>query len=304
MSHGNSMKELKSFYGYESLLKYINKTKPIAERYSKNGRSPNAGRIPLGERRYVDMYWCRKVDGAVELFCESSKPVVIWYENDTVRLTSGLFHYYRRADFLTRVIGNLYGMKFYMKHTKMYLENGDGYSYFIPEGVDYDITPSPIDQYLTPAKPVQEYKHVMRKKDMAEIRARFKPFYKYMQAVLSIDPEFGLSYDNGMSSTNALVKFENFLRNPTDDLSVMKEMLVYCTSQTHMKHICMDWSMYYSNKDTRVGLKQAKEQFELMLKFFYFDKVFEFTPVEIGKEVNDSNAKYGFSRWSSYHKKK
>ncbi len=304
MSHGNSMKELKSFYGYESLLKYINKTKPIAERYSKNGRSPNAGRIPLGERRYVDMYWCRKVDGAVELFCESSKPVVIWYENDTVRLTSGLFHYYRRADFLTRVIGNLYGMKFYMKHTKMYLENGDGYSYFIPEGVDYDITPSPIDQYLTPAKPVQEYKHVMRKKDMAEIRARFKPFYKYMQAVLSIDPEFGESYDNGMSSTNALVEFENFLRNPTDDLSVMKEMLVYCTSQTHMKHICMDWSMYYSNKDTRVGLKQAKEQFELMLKFFYFDKVFEFTPVEIGKEVNDSNAKYGFSRWSSYHKKK
>ena len=298
MSDGNSMTELKSFGGYESLLKYINKTKPIAERYSKNGRSPNAGRIPLGERRYAAMYWLRKVDGAVELFCESSKPVVIWYENNKIKITSDLFHYYRSAEFLTKVVGNLFGMKFYMMHRKMYLENGDGKSYLIPQGVEYDIIPDAIDNYLTPAKPVQEYKHVMLKKRMAEIRARFKPFYQYMQAVLAVDPEFGLSYDNGMSSTNALVNFENFLRNPTDDPSIMKQVLVKCTSETYMRQICMEWSMYYSNKNTRIGFKQAKEQFELMLKVFYFNEVFEFTPVEIGKEVHDLNAKYGSRRWN------
>ena len=302
MSNGNSMNELKSFGGYESLLKYINKTKPIAERYSskQNGRNYNAGKIPLGERRYVNLYWCRQIDmdGAVELFCESRKPVAIWYKNGTVRLTSGSPHYYRSSEFLTIVVGLLNGMKFYMKHGKMYLENGDGSSYYVSQGEDYDLILDPVDQYLTPAKPVQEYKHVMRKKDMAEIRARFKPFYKYMQAVLSVDPEFGKSYDYGYSSTNDLVEFENFMQNPTDDLSVMKEMLVYCTSQTHMSHICMDWKIYRSHKSTRVGLKKAKEQFEQMLKFFYFNKVFEFIPVEIGKEVNDLNAKYGYSRWN------
>ena len=296
MSDGNSMNELKSFGGYESLLKYINKTKPIAERYSKNGRSPNAGKIPLGERRYVDMYWCRKVDGAVELFCESRNPVVIWYKNNKIKITSDLFHYYRSSEFLTRVIGTWFGMKFYISHRKMYLENGDGNSYFIPQGMDYDIISSPIDDYLKPAKPVQEYKHVMRKKDMAEIRARFKPFYQYMQAVLAVDPEFGLSYE-GVKYYD-MEEFENFLRNPTDDPSIMKQVLVKCTSETYMRQICMEWSMYYSNKSTRIGFKQAKEQFELMLKVFYFNEVFEFTPVEIGKEVHDLNDKYRRSKRS------
>ena len=36
----------------------------------------------------------------------------------------------------------------------------------------------------------------MRKKRMAEIRSMFKPFFQYMQAVLAVDPEFGLSYEN------------------------------------------------------------------------------------------------------------
>tara|TARA_R100000908_G_C3622929_1_gene67525 strand:- start:118 stop:537 length:420 start_codon:yes stop_codon:yes gene_type:complete len=136
---------------------------------------------------------------------------------------------------------------------------------------------------------------------MAEIRARFKPFYQYMKAVLAVDPEFGLSYEN--VKYYDVEEFENLLRNPTDDPSIMKQMLVKCTTEASMRHLNGEWKTsslggYHAQKDTRIGFKQAKEQFELILKVFYFNEVFEYVPIEIGKEVHDLNAKYGYSKWN------
>jgi len=156
---------------------------------------------------------------------------------------------------------------------------------------------------------------VMRKKRMAEIRAKFKPFFQYMQAVLAVDPEFGLSYENVnktlpvtapayVGPTYNVEKFENLLRNPTDDPSIMKEMLVKCTTQASRQHLSAEWKTsslggYHTYKGTCIGFKQAKEQFEKILKVFYFNEVFEYVPIEIGKEVHDLNAKYGYSKWNS-----
>ena len=153
-----------------------------------------------------------------------------------------------------------------------------------------------------PAKPVQEYKHVMRKKRMAEIRSMFKPFYQYMQAVLAVDPEFGLSYEN--VKYYDVEEFENLLRNPTDDPSIMKQLLIKCTTAKSRQHLSAEWKTsslggYHTYKGTCIGFKQAKEQFEKILKIFYFNEVFEFVPIEIGKEVHDLNAKYGYSKWNS-----
>ena len=167
----------------------------------------------------------------------------------------------------------------------------------------YDIVKK--EHWYIPLNPVQEYKHVMRKKRMAEIRAMFKPFYQYMKAVLAVDPEFGLSYER-MSNTTMFMKheeFENLLRNPTDDPSIMKQMLVKCTTNASIRELGRAWETgalgNHWKKDTRVGFKQVKEQFELILKIFYFNEVFEYVPIEIGKEVHDANAKYGYSKWNS-----
>jgi hypothetical protein len=294
MSDGNSMNELQPFGCYDDVLHYLNHTRPIA------GCRGNGGRIPLAERRYANRYWCRKVDGDVEMFCDSRKPVLIWDENNRITITSDLWYDWRSAEFLSTI---LYGLgdtpTFYTKNGKIYWYNGDGNSYLLPRGQDYEIGKDGTT--FVPVKPVQEYKHVMRKKRMAEIRSMFKPFYQYMQAVLAVDPEFGLSYEN--VKYYDVEEFENLLRNPTDDPSIMKQMLVKCTTSASMSHLNREWETsslggYRSYKDTRIGFKQAREQFELILKVFYFNEVFEYVPIEIGKEVHDLNAKYGYSKWN------
>ena len=97
-------------------------------------------------------------------------------------------------------------------------------------------------------------------------------------------------------------EFENLLRNPTDDPSIMKEMLVKCTTNASIRELGRAWETgalgNHWRKDTRVGFKQVKEQFETILKIFYFNEVFEYVPIEIGKEVHDLNAKYGYSKWN------
>ena len=317
MSDGNSMNELKHFGSFDAVWGYVNHTKPISERYSKGGRSPNAGRIPLAERRYVNRYWCRKGVRErnrktpiryVEMFCDSNKPVLIWDERNQIRFTPDLWYDWRSAEFFTRLFGGK-GVPplFYTKHSKIYWCNAhNGKAYLLPRGQDYDIVKQEYGNssyhYYVPLNPVQEYKHVMRKKRMAEIRAMFKPFYKYMQAVLAVDPEFGLSYEH--VKYYDVEEFENLLRNPIDDPSIMKQMLVKCTTRASQHLLNTEWKTnalggYYSYKDTRVGFKQAKEQFELILKVFYFNEVFEYVPIEIGKEVHDLNAKYGYSKWVS-----
>lgn len=305
MSDGNSMNELQPFGCYDDVLYYVNNTAPIAVRYRKDGRCPNAGRIPLAERRYVDRYWCRRVakNGktcvAVEMFCDSQKPVLIWDQEDRITITSDMWYDWRSAEFLSSI---LYGRgdtpTFYTKKGKIYWYNGDGNSYLLPRGQDYEIDKDGTT--FVPVKPVQEYKQVMRKKRMAEIRARFKPFYQYMQAVLAVDPEFGKSYEN--VKYYDVEEFENLLRNPTDDPLIMKEMLVKCTTNASIRELGRAWETgalgNHWRKDTRVGFKQVKEQFETILKIFYFNEVFEYVPIEIGKEVHDLNAKYGYSKWN------
>ena len=273
----------------------------------------NRGKIPLGERRYTSHFWCRAhgSSGCIEMFCESSEPVLRWHEDNSIEILSGNSYYdWRFAEFLKRIIR---GAHFFMYHGKIYwgeytyrkgedrwflpYKNLDNQPYKLNKS--YRIKKKDERYEWTPESPIQEYKYVMNKKRMAEIRARFKPFYQYMQTVLAIDPEFGLSYETEAKAVvMRYLMFENFLRNPTDDPSLMKDMLVNCTSQRHMRQICGQWSMYYSNKDTRIGFKQAKDQFELMLKVFYFREVFEYAPVEIGKKVHDLNAKYGNSKWT------
>tara|TARA_R100001129_G_scaffold185593_2_gene174292 strand:- start:184 stop:957 length:774 start_codon:yes stop_codon:yes gene_type:complete len=247
------------------------------------------------------------------MFCDSNKPVLIWDENNRITITSDMWYDWRSADFLSAI---LYGRgdtpTFYTKNGKIYWYNGDGNSYLLPRGQDYEIDVVGGGTNFYPVKPVQEYKHVMRKKRMAEIRSMFKPFYQYMQAVLAVDPEFGKSYDKprllnkdefedrlGISPK----EFASVLRNPTDDPSIMKQMLIKCTTKLSMKTLNYDWKTnalgHWHLKDTRVGFKQAKEQFEEILKVFYFNEVFEYVPIEIGKEVHDLNAKYGYSKWNS-----
>jgi len=303
MSDGNSMYELQPFGCYDDILFYLSRTKPIAVRYSKSGRSHNAGKIPLAERRYANRYWCRKVDGAVEMFCDSKAPVLIWDENNRITITSDTWYDWRSAEFLSSI---LYGRgdtpTFYTKKGKIYWYNGDGNSYLLPRGQDYEIVRE-VGAHFSPVKPIQEYKYVMRKKRMAEIRAKFKPFFQYMQAVLAVDPEFGLSYEN-VKYPFDVEELENFLRNPTDDPSIMKQMLVKCTSTVSIQNLSAEWKTsslggYHTYKGTRIGFKQAKEQFEKILKVFYFNEVFEYVPIEIGKEVHDLNAKYGYSKWNS-----
>lgn len=298
MSDGNSMNELQPFGCYDDILHYLNHTLPIAERKSTHSR--NGGRIPLAERRYADKYWCRKVNGDVEMFCESQKPVLIWSPQNRIRITSDIWYDWRSAEFLSRI---LYGQgdtpSFYTKNGKIYWYNGDGNSYLLPRGRDYEIVKDGTT--FVPVKPVQEYKHVMRKKRMAEIRSMFKPFFQYMKAVLAVDPEFGKSYEN--VKYYDVEEFENLLRNPTDDPSIMKQMLVKCTTKASRQHLSAEWKTsslggYHTYKDTCIGFKQAKEQFEKILKVFYFNEVFEYVPIEIGKEVHDVNAKYGYSKWN------
>lgn len=310
MSDGNSMNELQPFGCFDDILFYLSRTKPIAVRKSTHSR--NAGKIPLAERRYVDRYWCRKVNGDVEMFCDSQKPVLIWDQEDRITITSDLWYDWRSAEFLSTI---LYGRgdtpTFYTKKGKIYWYNGDGNSYLLPRGQDYEIGKDGIT--FVPVKPVQEYKHVMRKKRMAEIRAKFKPFFQYMQAVLAVDPEFGRSYEHVkalpvtapayVGPTYDVEEFENLLRNPTDDPSIMKEMLVKCTTNLSMRQLQDAWKTSalgnHWKKGTCIGFKQAKEQFEKILKVFYFNEVFEYVPIEIGKEVHDLNAKYGYSKWNS-----
>ena len=293
MSDGNSMNELQSFGCYDDVLHYVNNTAPIA------GSRGNGGKIPLAERRYVSRYWCRKADGAVEMFCDSNKPVLIWDQNNKITITSDLWYDWRSAEFLSSILYPRGDTTFYTKKGKIYWFNGDGNSYLLPRGQDYEIGKDGTT--FVPVKPVQEYKHVMRKKRMAEIRARFKPFYQYMQAVLAVDPEFGKSYEN-YGVEERWYYFENLLRNPTDDPSIMKQMLVKCTTNASMRELGRAWTTGALGnpwrKDTRVGFKQAKEQFETILKIFYFNEVFEYVPIEIGKEVHDLNAKYGYSKWN------
>lgn len=301
MSDGNSMNELQPFGCYDDILFYLSHTKPIAVRDSRYSR--NGGRIPLAERRYAGRYWCRKVDGDVEMFCESNKPVLIWDPQNRITITSDLWYDWRSAEFLSSI---LYGLgdtpTFYTKKGKIYWYNGDGNSYLLPRGQDYEIDKVSCDFGTTfrPVKPVQEYKHVMRKKRMAEIRSMFKPFYQYMQAVLAVDPEFGKSYEN--VKYYDVEEFENLLRNPTDDPSIMKQMLVKCTTTASIRELGRAWETgalgNHWRKGTRVGFKQVKEQFEIILKVFYFNEVFEYVPIEIGKEVHDLNAKYGYSKWN------
>ena len=309
MSDGNSMNELQLFGCFDDVLHHVNNTAPIANRKSTHSR--NAGRIPLAERRYVDRYWCRKGVRErnrktpiryVEMFCDSNKPAMVWDERNQIRFTPDLWYDWRSAEFFTRIFGGK-GVPpvFYTKHGKIYWCNAhDGKAYLLPRGRDYDIVKN--EHYYIPLNPVQEYKHVMRKKRMAEIRSMFKPFYQYMQAVLAVDPEFGRSYEN--VKYYDVEEFENLLRNPTDDPSIMKQMLVRCTAMASIQHLNVEWNTmalggYNAYKDTRVGFKQAKEQFELILKVFYFNEVFEYVPIEIGKEVHDLNAKYGYSKWNN-----
>jgi hypothetical protein len=235
------------------------------------------------------------------MFCESQKPVLIWDENNRITITSDMWYDWRSAEFLSSI---LYGRgdtpTFYTKNGKIYWYNGDGNSYLLPRDQDYEIGKDGTT--FVPVKPVQEYKHVMRKKRMADIRSMFKPFFQYMQAVLAVDPEFGLSYEN--VKYYDVEEFENLLRNPTDDPSAMKWMLVKCTTQASRQHLSAEWKTsslggYHTYKGTCIGFKQAKEQFEKILKLFYFNEVFEYVPIEIGKEVHDANAKYGYSKWNS-----
>ena len=303
MSDGNSMNELQPFGCYDDILFYLNHTLPImCRRQSKdtNYTNSNAGRIPLAERRYVNRYWCRKVNGDVEMFCDSQKPVLIWSPQNRITITGDTWYDWRSAEFLSRI---LYGQgdtpTFYTKNGKIYWYNGDGNAYLLPRGLDYEIGKDGTT--FVPVKPIQEYKHVMRKKRMAEIRSMFKPFFQYMQAVLAVDPEFGKSYEN--VKYYDVEEFENLLRNPTDDPSIMKQMLVKCTTQASRQHLSAEWKTsslggYHTYKDTCIGFKQAKEQFEKILKIFYFNEVFEYVPIEIGKEVHDANAKYGYSKWN------
>ena len=299
MSYGNSMNELQPFGCYDDILFYLSRTKPIAVRKSTHSR--NGGRIPLAERRYVDRYWCRKVNGDVEMFCDSNiKPTLIWSPQNRITITSDMWYDWRSAEFLSSI---LYGQgdtpTFYTKSGKIYWYNGDGNAYLLPRGQDYEIGKDGAT--FVPVKPVQEYKHVMRKKRMAEIRSMFKPFFQYMEAVLAVDPEFGRSYEN--VKYYDVEEFENLLRNPTDDPSIMKEMLVKCTTEASRQHLSAEWKTsslggYHTYKGTCIGFKQAKEQFEKILKVFYFNEVFEYVPIEIGKEVHDANAKYGYSKWN------
>ena len=316
MSDGNSMNELQPFGCYDDILFYLSRTKPISERKSTHSR--NAGKIPLAERRYANRYWCRKVtrmgpnNGDVEMFCESQKPVLIWSPYNRITITSDMWYDWRSAEFLSSI---LYGRgdtpTFYTKNGKIYWYNGDGNAYLLPRGRDYEIGKDGAT--FVPVKPVQEYKHVMRKKRMAEIRSMFKPFFQYMQAVLAVDPEFGRSYEHVKAlpvtapsyfgPTYNVEEFENLLRNPTDDPSIMKRMLVMCTTQVSRQHLSAEWKTsslggYHTYKGTCIGFKQAKEQFEKILKLFYFNEVFEYVPIEIGKEVHDANAKYGYSKWN------
>jgi hypothetical protein len=327
MSDGNSMNELKSFVCYEDLAHYVSNTKPNMGRL-------NRGRIPLGERRYTSLFWCRThgSSGCIEMFCESSEPVLRWHEDNSIEILSGNSYYnWRFAEFLSRTI---HGAHFFTYHGKIYwgeyiYRKGED-RWFLPHrnldnklNKSYRIIKKDERYEWVPESPIQEYKYVMNKKRMAEIRAMFKPFYQYMQAVLAVDPEFGRSYEN--VKYYDVEEFENLLRNPTDDPSIMKEMLVKCTTQASRQHLSAEWKKtvqltscrtitsspsfvnyrvkhilggYHTYKSTCIGFKQAKEQFESILKIFYFNEVFEYAPVEIGKKVHDLNAKYGNSKWA------
>ena len=147
---------------------------------------------------------------------------------------------------------------------------------------------------------------------MREIRDKYKLFYGYMKAVLSIDPDFGLSYDNDwrrdceFETPVNVEEFEIFLRNPVDDPEIMKEVLVRCTSGYYMEYLGRHWCTHQLRKSnikfTRIGYKQAKEQFDLMLKIFYFKEVFNYTPIEIGLLVHDKDAQLGYSKWGAVGK--
>jgi hypothetical protein len=324
MSSGNSMNEIPMFLNYYELSEFVEKTKPIAKRYSKSGASPNAGKIPLGERRYVDMYWCRKVEDGVELFYyNTKKPALHWGKDNVVTLTPEYYDW-KTAEFYTRVTG----ARFQTHHGKVYMNDRNGKFYLLPRGRALQISKYTKNQYgiyeeelWKPLEPMQEYKHVMLRNDMAEIRARFKPFYKYMEAVLAVDPEFGLSYEKDVGLSFARQDFkkegdsieydpmtdvsilESFLTEPTDDPKVMKDILVRTVTYKFQDRLNNAWGTGalgfhpMSYKNTRIGFKQAKDQFELMLKVFYFNKVFEYVPVEIGKRVHDVNAKFAGSIW-------
>tara|TARA_R100001509_G_scaffold150522_2_gene109551 strand:- start:245 stop:1225 length:981 start_codon:yes stop_codon:yes gene_type:complete len=322
MSDGNSMNEIPMFLNYYELSEFVEKTKPIAKRYSKSGASPNAGKIPLGERRYANLYWCRKAEGdGIELFYYNAKqPALHWGKDNVVTLTPEYYDW-KTAEFYTRVTG----ARFQTHHGKIYMNDRNGKFYLLPSDQPFRISKYTKNQYgiydeelWRPLKPMQEYKHVMLRNDMAEIRARFKPFYKYMQAVLAVDPEFGKSYETDVGLSFAKEDFkdsteydpmtdmtvlENFLREPTDDPKVMKEILVRTVTHKFQERLNRAWETgalgfhRWSYKDTRVGFKQAKDQFELILKVFYFNEVFEYVPVEIGKRVHDVNAKFARSIW-------
>jgi hypothetical protein len=327
MSDGNSMNGLSSFHSYEDLAHYVSTTKP-------NMGSVNRGKIPLGERRYTSLFWCRtnitplsvvQNGTAIEMFCESRGPVFRWYEDNSIEILSDNSHYdWRFAEFLSRTI---HGVHFFTHHGKLYWEEWEegskkirnqmassGDPWFLPlRNLDNELNKSyriiKKDDKWIPESPIQEYKHVMDKKRMREIREKFKPFYKYMKAVLSVDPEFGLGYDKDwrrdceFETPVNVEEFEIFLRNPVDDPEVMKEVLVRCTSGHYMEYLGRHWCTHQlrksSRKFTRIGYKQVKEQFDLMLKIFYFKEVFNYTPIEIGLLVHDTNAQLGYSKWGS-----
>ena len=315
MSDGNSMGGLSSFHSYEDLAHYVSTTIP-------NKGSVNRGRIPLGERRYTSLFWCRTTgSGCIEMFCESRGPVLRWYEDNSIEILSGNSHYdWRFAEFLSRTI---HGVQFFTHHGKIYWgEYQTALSddrWFLPlRNLDNELNRSyriiKKDDKWTPESPIQEYKHVMDKKRMREIRDKYKSFYEYMKAVLSIDPDFGLSYDNDwrrdceFETPVNVEEFEIFLRNPVDDPEVMKEVLVRCTSGYYMEYLGRHWNTHQLRKSnrkfTRIGYKQVKEQFDLMLKIFYFKEVFNYTPIEIGLLVHDKDAQLGYSKWGAVGKQK
>lgn len=329
MSDGNSMNGLSSYHSYEDLAHYVSTTKP-------NMGSVNKGKIPLGERRYTGQYWCRTTgSGCIEMFCESSLPVFRWYEDNSIEILSGNSYYdWRFAEFLGKTI---HGVHFFTHHGKLYWGEyqmaSSGDRWFLPrlagnkrqhesfcnfDPLKQRYVKSNLretyriikkDDKWIPESPIQEYKHVMDKKCMREIRKKFNPFYEYMKAVLSVDPEFGLGYDKDwrrdceFETPVNVEEFEIFLRNPVDDPEVMKEVLVRCTSGYYMEYLGRHWSTHQlrksSRKFTRIGYKQVKEQFDLMLKIFYFKEVFNYTPIEIGLLVHDKDAQLGYSKWGS-----
>mgnify|MGYP003122985571 CR=1 FL=1 len=257
MSDGNSMGGLFSFYSYEDLAHYVSTTKP-------NRGSVNRGRTPLGERKYTSLFWCRTTgnavfgghgsSGCIEMFCESNSPVLRWHEDNSIEILSGNSHYdWRFAEFLSKVIR---GVHFFTHHRKIYWGeyqmkssddrwvlprlSGNTSDSVIPKNYwgerPYLIYKNGEDMW-TPETPIREYKYVMNKKRMREIREKFKPFYEYMKAVLSIDPEFGKSYDGELK----LGTFEKFVEmgghinkwlvNPTDDPSTMIKIHVLDTNK-------------------------------------------------------------------------